>query len=205
MVKLDVVVSSLAPIRGNSHMLLGMRRMKVQTAERVIGGAYPKTFRTETRSLRLYKENPANGNGVPATADGAFTFPPLGFPANRRKKRMNGHEAIDPRKVATLYEKATGESPHEVVAAGRAVIVETGVAGSYEDFPNGYVPILISRTSDGYAVSDTGQTAPRQGFAAGDVMRDGDILYVETGNQPESLQNGIRILVSALRYLNEGW
>ena len=150
----------------------------------------------------------ARANVIPEASaiHGVFMPAPSSFrlPAVRRERQRNGNRALKPSEAATLYEKATGESPNEVLAVEQSVLVETGVSGCYADFPNGYVPILISRTSDGCVVFDTGQSAPKQGIAISAVMRDGDTLYVRTENEPESLKRGIRTMVSTLRQLHEG-
>ena len=129
---------------------------------------------------------------------------PFRSPDVARRSQWQRRGPFGLNEAATLYEWAVGEPPQEVIAAGPAVLIETGVVGSYADFPNGYVPILISRTPDGCVVFDTGQTAPKQESAPGGVLRDGDTLYVRTDNEPEALQSGIRTLVSALRWLQEG-
>ena len=149
------------------------------------------------RARRNQGDGAVQGLNVPAISP--FRSP--GVEAQRKWKR---HGALGLNQAATLYEWAVGEAPHEVIAAGRAVLIETGVVGSYADFPNGYVPILISRTADGCVVFDTGQTAPNQETAPDGVLREGDTLYVRTDNEPEALQRGIRNLVNALRWFQEG-
>ena len=117
--------------------------------------------------------------------------------------RWDRDRAYDLREAAALYETAIGEAPHEVSTAGRAVLIETGVAGSYEDYPNGYVPILMSRTSNGWVVFDTGQTATKTDVEPDAVLRDANMLYVNTGTDPDEVRRGIRTLVSTLRRLNQ--
>ncbi|MYJ76515.1 MAG: hypothetical protein F4089_16135 [Gammaproteobacteria bacterium] len=129
---------------------------------------------------------------------------PFRSPGVEAQRKWKRHGILRLNEAATLYEWAVGEPPNEVIAAGRAVLIETGVVGSYADFPNGYVPILISRTPDGFVVFDTGQNAPKQEPAPEGVLREGATLYVKTDNEPEALQRGIRTLVNALRWLQEG-
>ena len=85
------------------------------------------------------------------------------------------------------------------------MLIETGVAGSYDDYPNGYVPILMSRTANGWVVFDTGQTATELDLEPDAVLRDANVLYVETGKDPDQVRRGIRTLVGTLRDLHHGW
>ena len=110
------------------------------------------------------------------------------------------HEYLD--WVANAYQEATGEVPNDIRAIDRAVLVETGVPGNYEDFPNGYVVILIARTLDGWLIFDTGQTPRRSGQEQESSGRTGPILFGRTGPDSEDLQRGIRNLISLLRRLH---
>ena len=103
---------------------------------------------------------------------------------------------------AILYEQATGEAPHDVLVLKRAVLVETGVAGSYEDFPNGYVPILISRTAEGWLVSDTGQSPSALCMDMGRVQSAAGVLYIRCGETLDELRDSVGTLVRALAKLH---
>ena len=105
--------------------------------------------------------------------------------------------------MESQYERATGEPPHEVLVLESGVLIETGVVGSYDCFPNGYVPLLLTRTPSGWIVFDTGHSAPKAQLIPGDVHRDGDILYLKIETLDE-LQGAIARMVRVLRELNEG-
>ena len=95
-----------------------------------------------------------------------------------------------------------GEPPYEVIELDGAVLIETGVAGSYDVFPNGFVPILIRRTCDGWLLCDTGQTPLAAPVEPNGLERRGEVLCVRTGAGTQDLQCGIRKLIGVLRRLH---
>lgn len=180
--------------------------MKMQAGGKLTGETSGKPFHAAADVLRLDQVEPGNVHQAAPEAIPGFLLPrlwPVAVQEAKRGRSGAGHH-ITLREAAALYARATGEAPHEVVAAGRAVLIETQVAGSYEHFPNGYVPILISRTACGWVVFDTGQTALKADFAHDAVLRDANRLYVKTGSKPEEVRRGIRTMVGVLRKLNEG-
>lgn len=114
-----------------------------------------------------------------------------------------GFGEMDVGYLSRLYERATGEPPHEVLVLENGVLIETGVLGSYECFPNGYLPILLSRSRNGWVVFDTGHSASESLLVSADVCCDGDVLYLECETSAQ-LQGCITRLVRVLRNLNEG-
>lgn len=110
---------------------------------------------------------------------------------------------IDLGYLSTLYERAAGEPPHEILVLENGVLIETGVLGSYECFPNGYLPILLSRRRNGWVVFDTGHSASKAPLVPADVHCDGDTLYLECESSAQ-LQGCVTKLVRVLRMLNAG-
>ena len=106
--------------------------------------------------------------------------------------------------ISDWYEEATGEKPGEVIPIPGGFLFETGVAGDYDQCPNGYLPILLCRTRRGWVVFDTGRTAPRRGGVPDPLLREGDVLYLEAADEPDSVRYAIRTLVRSLRYLTDG-
>ena len=123
-------------------------------------------------------------------------------PKQELPDRKDQCHAADVYTALIFYEQATGEAPQEVIQLDGAVLIETGVPGDYERFPNGYVPILISRTSDGWLVCDTGQTPLPPGTEIDGVQREGDVLCVRTGPTPDDARDGVRKMLKVLGRLN---
>ena len=123
--------------------------------------------------------------------------------ASARRRDNDRSRDLDPGYLEGLYERATGEPPHEVLVLESGVLIETGVVGSSDYCPNGYLPLLLSRTASGWILFDTGHSAPKAQLIPGDVDRDGDILYVKIETLDE-LQGGIARMVRVLRELKKG-
>ncbi len=180
--------------------------MKMQDGLRTVVEARGKSVLAAASVLRFDQATEANARLAASQAMPGVASPML---QPVRVHETNGarwgtDRAYDLREAAALYETAIGEAPHEVSDAGRAVLIETGVAGSYEDYPNGYVPILMSRTANGWVVFDTGQTATKTDVEPDAVLRDANMLYVKTGKDPDEVRRGIYTLVSTLRELSQG-
>ena len=178
--------------------------MKKTAWDKSAGEFWNKHWRQLDDSLRL--ERAPETNAVMPVDKGMFRPIRSGneqfdISACRRDDERNGD--MDPVYLEGLYERATGEPPHEILVLENGVLIETGVLGSYDDFPNGYLPILLYRARNGWIVFDTGHSAPKARLLPGDVRRDGDILYLESESLGE-LQISITTLVRVLRDLNEG-
>ncbi len=178
--------------------------MKMQAEASVAVETHETSFHASADILRFDQPSEANARQAASQATPAVVVPmlqPVRVHATKRARRGRDN-TCDLREAAALYETAIGEAPHEVSPAGRAVLIETGVAGSYDDFPNGYVQILMSPTANGWVVFDTGQTATEADIEPDDVLRDANMLYVKTGKDSDEVRRGIRTLVSTLQELN---
>ena len=179
-------------------------KMQVQARVTAVGEARGTSSRGAADVLRFDQTAGATAALAASQAMPGVVLPMLqpGRVHEMNRARRSTDKDHDLREAAALYESAIGEAPHEVSAAGRAVLIETGVAGSYEDFPNGYVPILMSRTANGWVVFDTGQTASKPDVELDVVLSDANMLYVKTGKDPDEVRRGIRTLVSTLQNMN---
>ena len=102
--------------------------------------------------------------------------------------------------AADLYEGAMGVPPQHVLEAGDAVLIETGILGGHENYPNGFVSILMGRTPEGWTIFDTGQALRGvRAKAPEGVLRHGSMMYLKTGATREQAQKGVSTLVGAIR------
>lgn len=104
--------------------------------------------------------------------------------------------------VADLYEGAMGVPPQHVLPAGDTVLIETGVIGGHEKFPNGFVSILMGRMLDGWTIFDTGQNLRGKENAPDGVLLQGSMMYLKTGLERSEVERGLRKLVGILQEIH---
>ena len=104
--------------------------------------------------------------------------------------------------VAELYEGAMGVPPQHMLPAGDAVLIEMGVIGGHENFPNGFVSILMVSTPEGWIIFDTGENLRGKRNPPEGVLLQGSKMYLKTGLERSEVERGLRKLVGVLQEIH---